>query len=295
MPTKKTSQSDSLPSSLTVELRQKTKGLHLKLDRLVQLGLFTILDYQVCKPTLSFVKRTFEEEYERHVKSKDCHCHPWVAHTYAPHLRRTEAFEADLDYFYGPDWKDQPQTRPTKRDHIRDISKRQPIKLVAFPATLYLGIFFGGQITRSKIVKSTNFSPSPPNKKLGGEDDSGIAIFTFRERLEVDSATEQNQTEKDVSSSSSVSRPKGKKLDPNKVKNALREQLNTIPNIDDGSESTLKGRAEVGQEAQEIFARNLDLMTSVRGMSWVWVRWIVKFFLYFVLAVAVLFWLKSYK
>jgi len=36
---------------LTVELRQKTRGLHLKMDRLVQLGLFTVLDYQVDRRT----------------------------------------------------------------------------------------------------------------------------------------------------------------------------------------------------------------------------------------------------
>jgi hypothetical protein len=33
--------------ALTDDLRLKTKGLHLKMDRLVQLGLFTVLDYQV--------------------------------------------------------------------------------------------------------------------------------------------------------------------------------------------------------------------------------------------------------
>lgn len=39
--------------SLTDELRQKTRGLHVKTDRLVQLGLFTVLDYQVSSPPQS--------------------------------------------------------------------------------------------------------------------------------------------------------------------------------------------------------------------------------------------------
>lgn len=46
-----TAQATTKPLSLTDELRQKTKGLHGKTDRLVTLGLFAVLDYQVRKYT----------------------------------------------------------------------------------------------------------------------------------------------------------------------------------------------------------------------------------------------------
>ncbi|KAK3817026.1 MAG: hypothetical protein J3R72DRAFT_460753 [Linnemannia gamsii] len=269
------SQPTNSPLLLTDELRQKTKGLHGKTDRLVSLGLFAVLDYQIYRQILLgfyFVFRTFEEEYERHVKTTEAVggqklVHPWVQHTYSPELRRTEAFEADLAYFYGDDWKDHVQ--PSKQtqeymDHIRDISKRQPEKLVAYPATLYLGLFFGGQITRSKIVKSTHFFPSPPQKKLGGENDDGIAIFTFR-----DSTTTETGD-------------KGKKMDPNRVKSTLKERLNSINelNMPEGVPETklaLAGREAIADEAREIFVRNMDLMTSVEGVSRVWTRWIFQF------------------
>jgi hypothetical protein len=172
---------------LTDELRQKTKGLHGKTDRLVSLGLFAVLDYQACilslslthththvhtpsfsnffffgvqaqtrlHPTLTithkinalppsypyqiyrqillgfyYVFKTFEEEYDRHLKistidsqKQKWPAHPWVEHTYSPELRRTEAFEADLAYFYGPDWKDQVQ--PSKQVQEYMVNKHE--------------------------------------------------------------------------------------------------------------------------------------------------------------------------
>ncbi|KAF9561569.1 hypothetical protein EC968_005670 [Mortierella alpina] len=262
---------------LTDELRQKTKGLHAKTDRLVQLGLFAILDYQASiyrQIILGFyyVFSTFEEEYDRHLK--DPNVHPWLKHTHSPELKRSEAFEADLAYYYGPDFKQ--HIRPSKQvqeyiDHIRDVSRRHPERLIAYPATLYLGLFFGGQITRSKIVKATNFFPSPPDKQLGGENDSGIAIFTFREQLN-DEGTEGNR---------------GKKLDPNKVKTDLKARLNSIPGINDDSETAQAARHAIGEEAREIFARNMDLMTSTQGMARVWIRWITFGIIYFFVGLAV--------
>ncbi|KAG0362005.1 hypothetical protein BC939DRAFT_474677 [Gamsiella multidivaricata] len=269
--------------TLTDDLRQKTKGHHRKMDRLVQLGLFTVLDYQIYRQILLgfyYVFRTFEEEYEKHTKGPDLH--PWVAQAYWPDIRRTEAFEADLAYFYGDDWKE--HVCPSKQmqeymDHIRDISKKNPERLVAYPATLYLGIFFGGQITRSKIVKSTRFFPSPPDKKLGGEHDSGIAIFTFRERS---SSSSSFTTTDDAAGHSG----ENGKLDPNKVKNDLKSRLNSIPGIYDQTDSALAARRAIEDEAKEIFVRNMDLFTSVEGVPRVWTRWIVYSLLYLAIAMA---------
>ncbi|KAG0264143.1 hypothetical protein BG011_007411 [Mortierella polycephala] len=277
------SSSSKTDLSLTEELRQKTKGLHGKTDRLVQLGLFTVLDYQIYRQILLgfyYVFSTFEEEYERHVKGPNAH--PWLTHAYSPDLRRTEAFEADLVYFYGSDWKE--HVRPSKQvqeymDHIRDISKHHPEKLVAFPATMYLGLFFGGQITRSRIIKSTHFFPSPPEKKIGGEHDDGIAIFAFRERIIGDTGM--------VNASSAQAQGTNKKRDPNKVKNALKAQLNSIPGIDSGTETTLRARQLIVEESKEIFVRNMDLMTSVEGVSKVWTRWILNLFWYLAITIVI--------
>ncbi|KAF9108425.1 hypothetical protein BGX29_000062 [Mortierella sp. GBA35] len=296
------------PLLLTDELRQKTKGLHGKTDRLVSLGLFAVLDYQIYRQILLgfyYVFRTFEEEYDRHInittttatgtdQKQKLPAHPWVQHTYSPDLRRTEAFEADLAYFYGPDWKDHVQ--PSKKvqeymDHIRDISKRQPEKLVAYPATLYLGLFFGGQITRSKIIKSTHFFPSPPQKKLGGENDDGIAIFTFRESTATATtgSTSNERLPPTTADEQENNSRRGKKLDPNRVKTTLKDRLNSIPELATEvplSKMAIAGKEAIIEEAKEIFVRNMDLMTSVEGVSRVWTRWIFQFVLFAAVALA---------
>ncbi|KAF9429788.1 heme oxygenase (decycling) 1 [Podila epigama] len=240
------------PLLLTDELRLKTRGLHGKMDRIVQLGLFTVLDYK--------------EEYESHLAQENPH--PWLKYTYTPEMRRTEAFEKDLAYFYGPNWKE--ETEPNHQaleymSHIREISKKHPERLVAYPSTLYLGIFFGGMITRSKIIRSTSFFPSPPQQQLGGEQDNGIAIFTFR-----------NKNPK--------SDQYGHKEDPNKIKALLKGRLNSIPGID--SDAQKEERNEIGKEAVEIFVRNIDIMSSARGIAKVWARWVLHALLYLAIAFA---------
>ncbi|KAF9354803.1 heme oxygenase [Mortierella sp. AD094] len=255
---------------LTEELRLKTKGLHNKMDRLVQLGLFAVLDYKVYRQILLgfyYVFKTFEEEYQLQLQKSPVSMSLLSAHS--PELRRTEAFEADLAYFYGPEWRE--QVEPTEQvqaymDHIRDIAKNSPEKLIAFPATLYLGIFFGGQIAKSKIVKATNFFPSPPEKKLGGESDNGIAIFTFRER------------------NPRTGTASGKRLDPNNIKNTLKARLNNIPGINDQTADSIAAREAIAEEAKEIFVRNMDLITSAEGIWSVWVRWIFTLVLYTAIA-----------
>ncbi|KAF9967343.1 hypothetical protein BGZ70_009885 [Mortierella alpina] len=258
---------------LTDELRQKTKGLHAKTDRLI---------YRQIILGFYYVFSTFEEEYDRHLK--DPNAHPWLKHTYSPDLKRSEAFEADLAYYYGPDFKQ--HIRPSKQvqayiDHIRDISRRHPERLIAYPATLYLGLFFGGQITRSKIVKATNFFPTPPDKQLGGEHDSGIAIFTFREKP----SNHEEVVEQEGATPAAAAT--GKKLDPNKIKTDLKARLNSIPGINDDSETAQAARRAIGEEAQEIFARNMDLMTSTQGMARVWIRWITFGLIYLFAGLAV--------
>ncbi|KAI1302127.1 heme oxygenase [Mortierella claussenii] len=281
---------------LTDELRVKTKGVHNKTQRLVQLRLFSVLDYQIYRQILLgfyYVFKTFEEEYEKHLKTRGQDVHPWVLHAYAPELRRTELFEADLAYFYGDDWKE--HVRPSKpaqeyMDHIRDISKHHPEKLVAFPATLYSGLFFGGQITRSKMVKSAHFFPSPPNKKLGGANDDGIAIFAFREQA--DGSGKDPTSHGNSSNNNNNNNVQGHKMDPNKLKNMLKARLNSIPGIDDASDKALKERQAIVEEAREIFVRNLEIITSAEGISRVWTRWVVRFVLYLAIATALY---KIYK
>lgn len=65
-------------------------------------------------------------------------------------LNRKEALEADLEFFYGPDWEKK-TTTPTKAavdyvKRIKEISKTKPELLVAHAYTRYLGDLSGGQV-----------------------------------------------------------------------------------------------------------------------------------------------------
>ncbi|KAF9308565.1 hypothetical protein BG003_010927, partial [Podila horticola] len=76
----------------------------------------------------------------------------------------------------------------------------------------------------------------------------------------------------------------GQKEDPNKIKALLKGRLNTIPGID--TEKEKQRRDQIVEEAIEIFARNIDIMSSARGMSQVWTRWILYALVYSAIAVA---------
>jgi hypothetical protein len=80
-------------------------------------------------------------------------------------------------------------------------------------------------------------------------------------------------------------------MDPNRVKSTLKDRLNSIPemNLSEGvpeTKLTLEGREAIAEEAREIFVRNMDLMTSVEGVSRVWTRWIFRAVLFVAVALA---------
>lgn len=80
-------------------------------------------------------------------------------------------------------------------------------------------------------------------------------------------------------------------MDPNRVKSTLKDRLNSIPemNLGEGvpeTKLTLEGREAIAEEAREIFVRNMDLMTSVEGVSRVWTRWIFQFVLFIAVGLA---------
>lgn len=90
-------------------------------------------------------------------------------------LRRMNGLEQDMEYFYGPDWKNT-MSKPTKatQDYvarIREIdndSSKQYL-FIAHQYTRYLGDLFGGQMMGGMASRSMEL-PS---------DGSGIQFFTF--------------------------------------------------------------------------------------------------------------------
>ncbi|CAG0918070.1 unnamed protein product [Notodromas monacha] len=102
-----------------------------------------------------------------------------------PGMERTERFEADLEFYYGPEWK--ALIEPTSPEilayieHLSKLRKEEPIVLSSFVYHLYMGLFAGGQILKRKrriVQKVPKWLGGSPG---AGADDSseGLEVVSF--------------------------------------------------------------------------------------------------------------------
>lgn len=83
-------------------------------------------------------------------------------------FHRTEAFERDLAYYLGENWRRDYEIRDSVKmylKHLHDVKNRSPILLLAYVYHLYMGLLSGGQILQKK--RSLNLLGSRNN---GGGD-----------------------------------------------------------------------------------------------------------------------------
>lgn len=70
-----------------------------------------------------------------------------------PEFHRTKAFESDLSFYLGENWKRDYEIRNSVKmylKHLYDVKKRSPILLLAYVYHLYMGLLSGGQILQKK-------------------------------------------------------------------------------------------------------------------------------------------------
>lgn len=92
-----------------------------------------------------------------------------------PELRRVDALHKDMDYFYGPSWREggliavepSPATK-TYVARIKEISEKQPHLLIAHQYTRYLGDLFGGQMMGGMATRSLKL-----------DEGKGVAFYNF--------------------------------------------------------------------------------------------------------------------
>lgn len=129
-------------------------------------GLSTKESYGALLTSLYYVYKamegSFDETNEDVVKALD-----------GKELRRLEALEVDLEYFYGSDWRNKLNPSPaTKKyvDRILEVAKNQPYLLVAHQYSRYLGDLFGGQMMSGMATRSLDLDTG-----------KGIAFYTFED------------------------------------------------------------------------------------------------------------------
>lgn len=103
---------------------------------------------------LYFVYDALEAALRQHAN------HPIVGSTYLPELHyrlaRAHRLGADLAFYYGENWPSQIKLSPAGRNyrnHIQELSRTDPTRLIAHAYTRYMGDLSGGQSLR-KVIRS---------------------------------------------------------------------------------------------------------------------------------------------
>ncbi|MCA1903883.1 MAG: biliverdin-producing heme oxygenase, partial [Cyanobacteria bacterium KgW148] len=120
--------------------------------------------YRKLVSNLYFVYSALEEELTKH---RD---HEVLKNLFFPELWRKSSLEADLEYYYGADWRSQVTPSPACAKYLQrlqEVSTQDPILLVGHAYTRYMGDLSGGQVLK-KIAKQAM-----------GLGDRGTAFYEF--------------------------------------------------------------------------------------------------------------------
>ncbi|KAF3420006.1 hypothetical protein E2986_04886 [Frieseomelitta varia] len=132
------------------KMRKATREIHSISDALVNAKLaFGFLDDTVWTDGLLIFYEIFRYLELAMIRWK----HTKVGSLLQDELRRTEAFERDLEFYLGKEWAKNynPRESVTKYlNHLKEIENTEPILLLAYIYHLYMGLLSGGIILRKK-------------------------------------------------------------------------------------------------------------------------------------------------
>lgn len=149
---------------VTMESHVRAENTELMLS--FQRGQVTLPQYKLLLCSLHEIYQALEEELDRNCD------HPGVAPIYFPaELGRVMSIEKDLEYFYGPEWRERilvPAATKRYCHRLRQIGKENPELLVSHAYTRYLGDLSGGQVL-GRIAQ----------KSMGLKGSEGLSFFAF--------------------------------------------------------------------------------------------------------------------
>ncbi|XP_017285944.1 heme oxygenase [Kryptolebias marmoratus] len=156
---------------LSEQIKKVTKESHVRAENTklmvsFQRGQVTLSQYKLLLCSLYEIYQALEEAMDRNSN------HPAVAPIYFPaELARLKSIEADLEYFYGQDWRLKivvPAATERYCHRLRQIGKENPEFLLAHAYTRYLGDLSGGQVL-GRIAQ----------KSMGLKSGEGLNFFAF--------------------------------------------------------------------------------------------------------------------
>ncbi|XP_054744227.1 heme oxygenase 1 [Anastrepha obliqua] len=233
--------------TFTRELRQATKDVHKLSDVLVNAKFALALsdDAVWYDGLLAFyeVYKYLEENLPENLLPKELH--------------RKEAFEQDLAYFLGKDWKETYEPRESVKKyltHLEEVNSRNKLLLFAYAYQMYMALMSGGQLLqRKRMIKRKLW--------IGRQEEE-------EEKLE---PANSNAADDDLEH-----RPMPRQVTicpegcaatffPEKIsllKNKLRQVLNdNFGAFDD------ELRAEFIEESRNVFIYNGDVVRSIKGVN----------------------------
>lgn len=86
-------------------------------------------------------------------------------------MRRTDAFEQDLNFYLGENWNDRFTPTPAVAKYLlylKQLESSQPILLTAYIYHLYMGLMSGGQILSAKRRFYKKLAPFSSAENYGG-------------------------------------------------------------------------------------------------------------------------------
>ena len=163
--------------SLALALKEGTKESHSAAEntKFVASFLRGVVDYEEYRKLLTNFYYVCDTMEQRIRETED----PMVLAIRSEDLERKEAIERDLEYYYGPDWKEKQipsEACNTYCHRINEIAEKDPYLLVAHHYTRYIGDLSGGKILKEiaarvlkpPVGKGLDFYefPSIPDAKL---------------------------------------------------------------------------------------------------------------------------------
>lgn len=138
-----------LGKSANEKFKQTTFQVHISITFLICSIPLGLIDDRVWAEGLL----VFYEVFKFLEKSMENTRYTNVVKFFHPDLARTPYFETDLEFYYGPKWKEDYPPRECVRNyisHLEEISESDPNLLIPYIYHLYLGLLSGGRILRRK-------------------------------------------------------------------------------------------------------------------------------------------------
>ena len=164
-------------TDLALKLKEGTKESHSAAEntKFVAAFLRGVVDPEEYRKLLTNFYYVYDTMEQRIRETEDKMVHAIRSES----LERKEAIERDLEYYYGPDWKDKQipsEACNTYCYRINEIAEKDPYLLIAHHYTRYIGDLSGGRILKEiaarvlkpPVGKGLDFYefPSIPDAKL---------------------------------------------------------------------------------------------------------------------------------